>query len=456
LGCLTIRRRVGPALRWACLLPFVAALLASTADGAEPAAIGDLMGICGHYHFRGADYAPLARHVRNYHSVNWDLDVTKPYEDPPYPFALNRVNWERLYGEWREGGFEIDASLMIGVVEPDDWLLPEASAYNYGRAFARFFGPSGKGLVHTAELGNEPGKYPDPLYRRIARAMAIGLKQGDPRMRVATAALTVGRSGKFARSVSCYEGWLDRIDVLNVHVYAMKGEWPNRRRTHPEDPEGGFVAEVRRVLAWRDEAAPDRPVWVTEFGWDAHRAEGAPVQEGVPIYERPSAASRLQQAQFLLRGYLLLARLGVERAYMYWYRDEGAEKGQHNASGIVSGGVRQPAYHAMASMQRNLGDYAFARALSEQREGTYAYRLDAPGGRACVAVWRGTWDGAERAFRLDLAGAGLAGRRLARAVETALSEEGDLPVDAVEGAGWVEIGATGTPRLLFFEPPPDE
>ncbi|KPK62335.1 MAG: hypothetical protein AMK73_06245 [Planctomycetes bacterium SM23_32] len=430
-----------------------------SAGGAVPRVsvpMKDFMGLCGHYHFRGATYAPVGRLVRNYHGINWDLDVTQPYEDPPYPFALNRVNWETLYGEWRQAGFEIDASLMISVVEPDQWLLPEAWAYNYGRAFARFFGPSNKALVHTAELGNEPGKYSDRDYGRIARAMAIGLKQGDPQMRVATAAVTLGESGDFAKSISCYEGWLDLVDVINVHAYAMKGQWPNRRRTHPEDPESDFLRSVRQVLAWRDEVAPDKPVWVTEFGWDAHRAEGAPIADGVPLYERASAVSRVQQAQFLLRAYLLFARLGVERAYMYWYRDEGADKGQHNASGIVSNGVKQPAFHAMASLYANLGDYAFARALREELDGVYAYRFDAPGGRSCLAVWTATWDGAARACRLDLTEAGLAGCELVRTVGPAMWEGGEAPVQARLAAGSVELSATGTPGLLFFEPAPGE
>ncbi|MCK4375524.1 MAG: hypothetical protein KAX19_09350 [Candidatus Brocadiae bacterium] len=410
----------------------------------------DFMGVCGHYHFDGPTYAPVAAHVRNYHGINWDLDVTEPYRDPPYPFALNRVNWEHLYGGWRGAGFEINASIMIGVVKPDDWANPEESAYGYGKAFARFFGPSGKGLVDTAELGNEPGEYSDEQYRVIARAMARGLREGDPGMRIATAAITLGQSDRYARSIACYEDWLDEIDVLNVHTYAIVGQWPNRRRTHPEEPQCDYLSRVRDVIAWRDEHAAGKEVWVTEFGWDAHLAEGAAVQEGVPIDKRPSALSRTRQAQYLVRSYLIFARLGVERAYMFWYRDEGAETGLHNACGLISNGVKQPAHHALASLKANLGDYRFDEALWEDADGVYAYRFRDGRERACVAVWSPTRDGEERLCVLNLEQAGLSGFEFVRGVEPALAEGGEATVPVELDEESLKVHAAGMPRLLFF------
>jgi len=434
----------------AALLLWPAGVACAT-EGPRSPAMKDFIGICGHYHFDGPTFAPAARHVRNYHSLNWDLDVTKPYRDPPYPFALNRVNWERLYGGWQQAGFEVDACIMFGGLKPEEWVTPAESAYGYGKAFARFFGPSGKALVTAAELGNEPGKYSDEQYRTIARALARGLREGDPKLRIATASVTVGESGDYAKSIACYDGWLDLVDILNVHTYAIDGTWPNRVRTHPEDPEGSFLKVVRDVIAWRDEHAPAKDVWVTEFGWDAHRPEGASLWEGTPIHERPSVLSRLQQAQYLARGYLLFAALGVDRAYMFWYQDDGPEKGLHNADGLVSKGVKQPAFYALASLKRELGDYAFARVLAADPEGVYAYLLEADAQRACVAVWSPTRDGEERPWSLDPSASGLGGFRVSRCLELALDESGgkEPAVSAAEGA--LSITATGTPRLIFLE-----
>jgi serine/threonine-protein kinase ATR len=411
----------------------------------------DFMGICGHFPFKGPTYAPVAGLVRNYHPLRWDLDVAKPYVDPPYPFALNRVNWEDLYGGWRRAGFTIDACIMWDDYKPQEWVTPEQSAHSYGKVFARFLGPSGKDLVTVAELGNEPGKYSDEQFTAVAHALALGLKEGDPRMRVATANLSLGKGDDYSKSIKCYEGWWDLVDILNVHSYAMMGAWPNERRTHPEDPACAYLTTVRDLLAWRDANAPGKPVWVTEFGWDAHRAEGAPLEVGVPIHDRPSTVSRVQQAQYLLRSYLIFARMGVDRACMFWFQDDGAQKGLFSACGIISKGVKQPAYYAMASLRRNLGDYGSCMALTEEPGGVYAYRFDSGKDRACVAAWSPTRDGEPRTCRIALDAAGLSGFAFVRAVEPAVSESGDRAVEVSVADGAAVLQATGMPRLVFFE-----
>jgi serine/threonine-protein kinase ATR len=411
----------------------------------------DFVGICGHYHFDPPTFAPAARLVRSYHSGNWDIDVTRPYEDPPYPFALNRVNWESLYTRWKEPGLDVIASLMVGSWKAEEWVTPEETAYGFGKAFASFFGPSSRNLVSAAELGNEPDKYSDEDYTRIARAMARGLKDGDPALPIATAALTLGESAPYMKSISCYDGWLDQIDVLNFHTYAIRGEWPDRFRTHPEDPESDFVGRMAEAVAWRDENAPEKEVWITEFGWDAHSDEPGP-REDEPIYERPSTISRTQQAEFLLRGFLIFARTGVDRAYMYFYQDDGPEKGLHNASGLLSAGVRQPAYYAMVSLQENLGDFRFSRVVSEDLAGVYAYMFEADDGRVAIAAWSPTLLGEERDLVLDVVGEGLAGRRLLGAVLPAVSSEGDRRAEITPATGELRARVTGMPVFVLFGP----
>ena len=44
----------------------------------------------------------------------------------------------------------------------------------------------------SVEIGNEPGKWSDADYTRIFRAMAEGVRKGDPRMKIATCNLTAG------------------------------------------------------------------------------------------------------------------------------------------------------------------------------------------------------------------------------------------------------------------------
>jgi hypothetical protein len=431
--------------------PLMLALAAGSAWAGPRPAMKDFMGVCGHFFFDGPTYAPVAGRVRNYHSLVWDLDVAKPYHDPPYPFALNRVNWEDLYGNWQRAGFTVDACILMDDVKPEAWLSLEEPAYRFGKAFGSFLGPSGKALVEAVELGNEPGRYSDEQYALMAHGLARGLREGDPALRIVTANLTLGQSHLYAKSIKCYEGWLDEVDVLNVHTYAIVGEWPDRRWTCPEDPAARYLSDVRDLIAWRDAHAPGKEVWVTEFGWDAHRPEGAPTQAGVPLEEGVSTVSRPQQAQFLARSYLIFARMGADRAYMFWYRDEGQDKGLFSACGLISKGVKQPAYFALASLRRNLGDYVFSAVLAEEADGAYAYRFDDAEGRSCVAVWSPTWDGQARSCEVNLEAAGLSGAGLVRAVELAMDEGGDRQVEAAAGSGLLKLQAVGTPRLLFFE-----
>jgi hypothetical protein len=270
-------------------------------------------------------------------------------------------------------------------------------------------------------------------------------------MRIATAAIILGESAPYMKSISCYDGWLDQIDILNLHTYAIRGQWPDRFRTYPEDPQCDFVSRMAEAVAWRDENAPGKEVWITEFGWDAHNAEPSAEREQKPIYERPSMIGRTQQAEFLLRGFLVFARIGADRAYMYFYQDDGPKEGLHNASGIISA-VKQPAYYAMASLQRHLGDFRFSRVISEDPEGVYAYLFAADDGRRAIVAWSPTLMGEERSFALDLREQALGGYRPAAAILPAVSEVGDREGRVDVSGAQMRVTVGGMPLFLLFAP----
>ena len=64
-------------------------------------------------------------------------------------------------------------------------------------------------------------------------------------------------------------------------------------------------------MAWARANTPGKPVWVTEFGWDAalpgERCNGT------------HCVSQYSQAVYAIRGLMILARKGVERAH-WWVR----------------------------------------------------------------------------------------------------------------------------------------
>src|SRR5688500_16222514 len=88
------------------------ALLASAqlfaADKPRPL-MRDLIGINGHtVQFKPVLYAPVAKLVRDYHPLKWDVGDDTSYRTT-LPMARNKVDWSRVYGSWREAGFRINA-----------------------------------------------------------------------------------------------------------------------------------------------------------------------------------------------------------------------------------------------------------------------------------------------------------------------------------------------------------
>ncbi len=434
-------------MRAAFLLPLVvlAGAVCLRADDARPRPLmRDFMGLNAHtVQFKPALYAPVTRVLRNYHPVRWDLgdDTSAPTQ---FPFAANRVNWAQLYGSWKRAGYRTHASLMFDDLAPGAWKDVPRDAEAYGRAFAKAFGPSSKdALIEAAEIGNEPGKYDDATYRKLFEAMARGIRAGDPALRIATCAANLGPSGRYSKSVDCLAG-LDALwDIVNVHCYAEVEGWPTWKRSFPEDPATRFIENVGHVLRWRDQHAPKKEVWVTEFGFDA-TMKPAPATGDFAKWQ---GSTEEQQAVWSVRSFLLLARLGVDRAHLYFFNDKD-EPHVHGSSGITRNFEPKPAFHALAWLQRSLGDYRFARADREEEE-CHAYEFihgTDPAKRAWV-VWRAS--GESRTVRLFNDP-----QRVLRAERMPLVAGDAEKVEAKqEIEGYVAVEASERPVIIWMEKP---
>lgn len=341
------------------ILSFWISLLAGFEEPKVRPTVSDFLGVCGHtVQFRPALYKPAVKLVRDYHPVDWDTGPD-PGTSTEFPFAKNRVHWETVYGGWKKEGFDADVCLMFDMFKPDAWKKPAVDAERYGEAFARAFGPSAKRpLVASAEIGNEPGTYSDEQYRRIFEGMAKGLRKGDPRLKIATCNVTAGKSHRYAKSVACIQGLEPLYDVVTTHSYAMAEEWPTWRRSYPEDPSIKYLKDIEAVLRWRDANAPGKPVWVTEFGWDASTKQPPPTGD----FAKWVGNTESQQAYWLVRSTLLFMGMGVDRCYVYFFNDD--DKPQlHGSSGLTRNFEPKPAFYALAHLQSVLGDYRFTRVV---------------------------------------------------------------------------------------------
>jgi hypothetical protein len=359
----------------------------------------DFMGINGHtVQFRPQLYRPIASRVRDYHPVEWDLGQDSEFVTV-LPMARNGVDWNKVYGSWRQEGWRIDVSVMFESLARDKWKEPGKDTGVYAESFARALGPSSSAaLVDSVEIGNEPGTFNDSDYRIIFESMAHGFKKGDQRLRVATCALTTGKSHPYAKSVDCVAGLESLYDILNVHSYAELEGWPTWQRSYPEDRRlKNYLQDVLALCRWRDQRAPGKEVWLTEFGYDASTKSPDPKTE----FKQWRGVNDTQQAQWIVRSWLVFAALPVQRAYLYFFNDEDAPQ-VHGSSGLTRHFQPKPAFYAAAQLQRCLGEYRFNRVLQQREGDAYLYEFthaSDPARRVWVA-WSPT--GSERESTLEL------------------------------------------------------
>jgi serine/threonine-protein kinase ATR len=323
----------------------------------------DFMGINGHtVQFRPQLYQPVASLVRDYHPAEWDLGKDSDFA-PPFPSARNGVDWRTVYGSWRKAGWRVDVSCMFETLPRTQWKNLAADSQAYAERLARSLGPSGtNALVESVEIGNEPGKFSDADYRTLFENMARGLKAGDPRVRVVTGAMTTGKSHDYAKSVECIAGLEKLYDVLNVHSYAQLEGWPTWRRSYPEDARlKDYLPDITRLCKWRDEHAPGKDVWLTEFGYDASTRAPDPKTE----FKQWVGVTDEKQAQWTVRSWLVFATLPIQRAYLYFFNDNDAPQ-IHGSSGLTRNFQPKPAFYAAAHLQRTLGDYRFSQVLIDR------------------------------------------------------------------------------------------
>ena len=350
----------------------------------------DFIGINGHtVQFKPDLYRPVCGLVRDYHPVEWDLGKDTSVL-PAFPFAKNGVDWSNVYGSWRERQWSIDACLMFETINRDDWKDLDADAKAYGGAFAREFGPSGnRKLVYSVEIGNEPGKWSDADYTRIFKAMAEGIRAADPKLKIATCNLATGKSGDYEKSVECVAKFPELFDILTVHSYAQLEAWPTWRRSFPEDPKlPHYLQDVAALCKWRDAHAPGKPVWITEFGYDSTTKPNATSGD----FAKWQGVTDEQQAQWLVRSLLVFSALPVERAYVYFFNDDD-QPGLHASAGLTRHFQPKPSFHALAHLQRILGDCRFQEIVTNQPGHLRIHQYRNPAGKIVWAVWSPTGEG---------------------------------------------------------------
>jgi len=430
---------------WACLAFAGWKPLGANARETRPL-LRDFIGLNGHtVVFKPELYRPVCGLVRDYHPVEWDLGKDSA-ELPGFPFAKNGVDWSRVYGSWRTNGWTIDVCLQFESLPQANWENLEADAWSYGKAFAHGFGPSGKRkLVDTVEIGNEPGKWNDADYARMFKALAAGIRAGDPKLKIATCNLTTGKSSDYEKSVDCVAGYPELFDVLNVHSYAQLEGWPTWRRSFPEDPKlPHYLQAVAALCQWRDTHAPGKPVWLTEFGYDSSTRAPEPTGD----FAKWIGVNDTQQAQWLVRSVLVFSTMPLERAYVFYFNDED-QPSLHASAGLTRHFQPKPSFYALSHLQRVLGAYHFERMVTDEagRLRVQEYRNDS--NKIIWAVWSPT--GKEKVFTVTLDH--IPGRLVETQHMPLIANPSPPALEPQVSAGQLKVQVDESPLYLVFETP---
>lgn len=190
------------------------------------------------------------------------------------------------------------------------------------------------------------------------------------------------------------------VDIVSGHYYWV--DWQNRKFFAPEEGNSypvyhgqTLMEAVNTTRAW----AGSRPIWNTEFGYGS-------ADSGETRY--PMFVSEEQQANYLVRFYLLSSAAGIKKNFYYSWRDYMSGTGLGTSYGLLRpDGVVKPAYIAYRTMTERLQGLTFD-ALLESGPTYWVVRYTGP--RTVIVVWKVTdgrathdvavaWDGTRATTR---------------------------------------------------------
>jgi hypothetical protein len=345
----------------------------------------------------------IGTHARNYHFMNWDLPDPDDVTDTLFTRmaagrgtpAMPWLNWDTEYKAWKKAGLEVESSINFEYA-PEMWQKPYESAYKYGRAFAKHFGQKdekGKPMVSILEVGNEPWKYPAEQYQQILKGMSEGVKSMNTGIKVFPGALQAAKPRnenstweKNYVGVRVTKEIAPFLDGLNVHHYSWKYLSDGKRiSVHPEHPEStawDILADIR----WRNQNMPNKPIFITEFGWDS----SSPNENCV----HSECVTEEEQTLYTIRHIFLLARLGMERITNYFYANTPTNGAStlFTRSGLTESVLNdhtpKKSFFAVKSVRNLLGTSRFLRVVQED-EKAYIYLFGDAGGKPThLVAWR--------------------------------------------------------------------
>ena len=339
--------------------------------------------------------------ARNYHFMDWD--VGDPDSIPVYDnmategthYGFEWLDWDREYNAWINAGVQPHACIMFShAFSPERWdSLNFSSAYYYGYEFAKYFGPTqGNGIIDKIEIGNEPWYYDSTQYRLIMSNMAQGIKAADPHIEVFPCALqahdavseisVIGLKHYIGTRVTPAD--TAYLDGVNIHAYCWDIDAAGQRISTPPESRTSEFRSINNMIKWRDQNMPGKKLIVSEWGYDIDSAN-EPCIHSECVSERAGAV-------YTARGALLLQRMGVDEATVFWFANSVDTSTTFNRSGLLestdNGFKKKNAYTALHTLVDSL-EHAYFLDVIQEDDDAYIYIYgDSLGTPTHLVAWR--------------------------------------------------------------------
>jgi len=304
------------------------------------------------------------------------------------------VRWLRLFPEWqtiqpKKGQWNWSVSdAMVADARANDihltgifcYLAPWASAdggtrkfpikdIQYWRDYVAGTVGRYKDDIQYWEVWNEfNGSFGDSKnkvkdYAELVVTAYDAAKKADPNVKIG---LSVANFDVGFLDAVIKAGAADHFDFICVHPYENLG-------AVAEGGEVGYLSlagNLRKMLA-ANKQRTDTPLWITEIGFQA------------PI--KPDAKGDAEQADLLVKAYLLSLAQGFER--IFWFEARGPAYGKGTDHGIIrSDWTPRPAYDALRTMTTQLGPEPHYVGWLDLGKGGYGFLFRGEKGNV-LAAW---------------------------------------------------------------------
>ena len=329
-----------------------------------------------------------------------------------------------------------------------------------------------KNLISWIELGNEPngedstGYTPYQLAALTSVAYdghcgtvtapsgsGVGIKNADPNIKVAMSGLA-GIGTRYIKTM-CF--WLRNnrpdglvsMDAFNVHTYCRTVITYNGYGIEVGiSPEAANLAgQLGDLIEFRNKYYPEKEIWLTEFGWDTNQSYAT---EGSAHAYGPYTGRQVQ-AMWLVRSYLILSSIGVDRAAMYMASDCGAEAtstGKYGTSGVITtSGEKKDSYYYIYTLKNKMNDMYFVETLDSGNEDVWIYKYENGQGKTCYALWCPTADN----VRVDNFQLNVGNATTITLTEMAYGEKSGVDTALTATNGTVSVNVSECPIIVTVE-----